>query len=75
MSTMLKGTTMHTTARGRDMAIVATVATIWTLIVIAFSTTMGARPLRIYDWGPPVFAALLTLCVMVRDKLARRRGG
>lgn len=45
------------------------VTAIWTLTVIGFSTTMGERPLRIYDWGPPVGACLLTLVFMIRDKL------
>lgn len=62
---------MKDTAKPKDVAIVVIVALIWTLIVIAFSTTMGSRPLRIYDWGPPVFACLITLAVMVKEKLTR----
>lgn len=61
---------MHHTARFKDAVIVIATAAIWTLVVIAFSTTMGSRPLRIYDWGPPVFACLLTLLVMAKDRLA-----
>lgn len=53
---------------GKDVAIVVSVALVWTLVVIAFSTTMGSRPLRIYDWGPPVFACLLTLVFMLKDR-------
>ncbi|WP_292038963.1 hypothetical protein [Massilia sp. UBA6681] len=59
---------MHQAARLKDAVIVIATALIWTLVVIAFSTTMGSRPLRIYDWGPPVFACLLTLLVMLKDR-------
>lgn len=52
----------------KHFAILLGVTLVWTLIVIGFSTTMGARPLRIYDWGPPVGACLLTLVFMIRDK-------
>ncbi len=40
------------------------VALTWTLIVIGFSTSMGERPLRIYDWGPPAFSGIFTLIYM-----------
>lgn len=66
---------MKTAARTRDVALVIVIAILWTLVVIAFSTTMGARPLRIYDWGPPVFAGLVTLCCMARDRLGAPSGG
>lgn len=59
---------MHQAARLKDALVVIATASIWTLVVIAFSTTMGSRPLRIYDWGPPVFACLLTLLVMLKDR-------
>jgi len=59
---------MHQAARLKDAVIVIATALIWTLVVIALSTTMGSRPLRIYDWGPPVFACLLTLLVMLKDR-------
>lgn len=49
---------------GRHYVLIAAVAIAWTLIVIGFSTSMGARPLRMYDWGPPAFAGLITLIVM-----------
>lgn len=64
---------MQKEVKSRDFAIVLVVALIWTLIVIAFSTTMGARPLRIYDWGPPVFACLITCIFMVKDKYGNSR--
>lgn len=65
---------MKQPVRTKDVVILVGVALAWTLVVIAFSTTMGARPLRIYDWGPPVLAAVLTLACMLRDKVARRGG-
>lgn len=46
--------------RMKDVLIISFIAIVWTLVVMGFSTTMGARPLRIYDWGPPVGAMLLT---------------
>lgn len=56
----------------KDFIVVIAVALVWTLTVVAFSTTMGARPLRIYDWGPPVLACVITVLVMIRDKTAGR---
>jgi len=61
---------MKEAVRAKDFLILIGVAVAWTLVVVAFSTTMGSRPLRIYDWGPPVFAAVLTLYFMVRDRLS-----
>lgn len=46
--------------RMKDVLIISLIAGVWTFVVMGFSTTMGARPLRIYDWGPPVGALLLT---------------
>lgn len=46
--------------RMKDVVILSVIAVVWTLVVMGFSTTMGSRPLRIYDWGPPVGALLLT---------------
>ncbi len=51
----------------KHFAILLGVTAVWTLIVIGFSTTLGARPLRLYDWGPPVGACLLTIAFMIRD--------
>jgi hypothetical protein len=51
-----------------DFVIVTSIAFIWTLVVVAFSTTLGSRPLRIYDWGPPVLACVITLFFMIKDK-------
>jgi len=58
---------MNNEVNRRDFAVVIAVAVVWTVVVIGFSTTMGSRPLRIYDWGPPVFACLLTLLCMMKD--------
>lgn len=66
---------MNKSVRTRDFVALIATALAWSLVVIAFSTTMGSRPLRIYDWGPPVFACILTLLFMARDRLAGRRGG
>ncbi|WP_026355065.1 hypothetical protein [Massilia niastensis] len=55
-------------------ALVISVALIWTLVVVAFSTTMGSRPLRIYDWGPPVFACVMTLVFMIKDRMEGHGG-
>jgi hypothetical protein len=66
---------MKQPVRAKDVLILVGVALAWTLVVIAFSTTMGSRPLRIYDWGPPVLAAVLTLVCMLRDRMAPRGGG
>lgn len=49
---------------GRDLWVLLGVSAVWTLVVMGFSTTMGSRPLRIYDWGPPVAACLITLALM-----------
>lgn len=65
---------MKQAVRAKDFVLLIGVALAWTLVVMAFSTTMGSRPLRIYDWGPPVAAAVLTLVFMVRDRLAQRGG-
>jgi hypothetical protein len=58
--------------KARDFAVVIGVALIWTLIVIGFSTSMGTRPLRMYDWSPPVFACLITVFFMIKDKASRK---
>ncbi|CAM4336981.1 hypothetical protein COAQ111491_17920 [Comamonas aquatilis] len=56
------------TVRSKDMFLIIAVAVVWTVVVIGFSTSMGSRPLRIYDWGPPVGALLLTLIAMLIDR-------
>lgn len=66
---------MNHEVKRRDFAVLIAVAVIWTLVVIGFSTTMGTRPLRIYDWGPPVFACLLTLLCMLKDIFSSRHQG
>lgn len=63
---------MNNTIQNKHIFILLAVVVIWTLIVIGFSTSMGARPLRMYDWGPPVFSGLITLVFMLKEKNARR---
>lgn len=58
--------------RPRDYVILFGISIFWTLVVIGFSTSMGSRPLRIYDWGPPIGALLLTLIFMFLDKSGLR---
>jgi putative oxidoreductase len=56
----------------RDYVLLAIVALVATAMVMRWSTNAGQRPLRLYDYGPPLGAALLTMIVMaVRT---RRRG-
>ncbi len=59
------------TAGRKDVWLLLCVSLAWTLVVIGFSTTLGSRPLRIYDWGPPVGALLITLVAMGMER--RRR--
>ncbi|WP_312551571.1 hypothetical protein [Massilia sp.] len=54
----------------KDFLILIGVVIVWTVVVMALSTSMGTRPLRIYDWGPPVFAAALTLLFMLKDRMS-----
>ena len=61
---------MKRAVTAKDFLILIGVAIAWTLVVMAFSTSMGTRPLRIYDWGPPVFAAALTLLFMLKDRMS-----
>lgn len=53
---------------GKHFILITAVALIWTLIVIGFSTSIGARPLRMYDWSPPVFSWLITMAWMWYDR-------
>jgi len=62
---------MNNKLGAKHFFMLAIVTVVWTLIVIGFSTSMGSRPLRIYDWGPPVGACLLTMVCMVRDQRKR----
>ena len=52
----------------RHIILFAVIVLAWTAIVIGFSTSMGQRPLRMYDWSPPIFSGLITLIVMLADK-------
>ena len=57
----------------RDFVVLVFVSLVWTLVVIGFSTTMGSRPLRMYDWGPPVGALILSLAAMYLGRSTSRR--
>lgn len=59
---------MKEVIHARHIALIAAVAVVWTLVVIGFSTSMGERPLRMYDWGPPVFSGIITVIVMLWKK-------
>lgn len=51
-------------AKLRDYLTVAGVALLAALLVAAFSTRFGLRPPRLYDYGPPLGAALLAMAIM-----------
>jgi hypothetical protein len=61
----------------KDFVILTFVTVAWTLVVIGFSTSMGSRPLRMYDWGPPIGAWTATLAFTLLYKSRREvsRGG
>jgi putative oxidoreductase len=50
--------------RPRDFLWVAGIGLLATALVIVFSTRFGQRPPRLYDYGPPLGAALLAMAVM-----------
>ena len=56
----------------RHFLLIGVIVIVWTAIVIGFSTSMGERPLRFYDWGPPASAGLITLIVMFIDRSRKR---
>lgn len=56
----------------RDFIIVAAVVLAVTLLVIVTSTIFFARHLRLYDYGPPLFAGLVTLATMTVAALSKR---
>lgn len=62
---MINGTTK------KDFLIVLAAVAVVLVIVILSSTTFFARPLRLYDYGPPLAAGIVTLAVMIRDSLKR----
>jgi putative oxidoreductase len=53
-----------TVARWRDYLLVAGFALLATAAVMIFSTRFGQRPLRLYDYGPPLGAAFLAMAIM-----------
>jgi len=54
--------------RPGHFALITLIALSWTLVVIGFSTSMGERPLRMYDWGPPFFSWLVTVAWMLYER-------
>lgn len=71
--TTYKETNSRKKIAAKHFVLIAGIVTVWTAIVIAFSTTLGARPQRLYDWGPPVAAGLMAMIFMLMDKTRRRR--
>ncbi|WP_354684220.1 hypothetical protein [Cupriavidus necator] len=55
----------------KDLVIVVAVIVTAIVIVMAASTSFGARPLRIYDYGPPLAAGVVAVVALLRD--ARRK--
>ncbi len=51
----------------KELAIVVAVVAITILIVIAASTSFGARALRLYDYGPPLAAGVVAVIALLRD--------
>lgn len=51
----------------RDLVFVVAVIVATILIVMAASTSFGARPLRIYDYGPPLAAGVVAVVALLRD--------
>jgi hypothetical protein len=51
----------------KDLAIVVAVVLVMILVVIATSTSFGARPLRLYDYGPPLAAGVLAVIALLLD--------
>lgn len=74
-SALVEQTTAAYTAVPRDLWVLLGVSLAWTLVVIAFSTTLGSRPLRIYDWGPPVGALVLAVVVMGLERSRSQGAG
>lgn len=52
----------------RDFIIVGVIITIGVIAVILASTTGFQRNLRLYDYGPPLFAGLLTIIAMAYER-------
>ena len=48
------------------------VVAVVTLIVISTSTIFFVRHLRLYDYGPPLGAGIITLAMMFRAGLSER---
>ncbi|MGF6855500.1 hypothetical protein [Paraburkholderia sp. CI3] len=56
----------------KDFIVVFAVVVAVTLIVISTSTIFFSRHLRLYDYGPPLGAGIITLAMMIRAALSKR---
>ncbi|MBB5445456.1 MULTISPECIES: hypothetical protein [unclassified Paraburkholderia] len=56
----------------KDFMVVFAVVVAVTLIVIFTSTIFFSRHLRLYDYGPPLGAGIITLAMMIRSALSER---
>ncbi|WP_168788917.1 hypothetical protein [Paraburkholderia aromaticivorans] len=54
----------------KDFIVVFAVVVAVTLIVISTSTIFFVRHLRLYDYGPPLGAGIITLAMMIRAALS-----
>lgn len=55
-------------AQRKDFWILLAVTVVWTGVVLVFSTSMFARPLRMYDWSSPVLACALAMLGMWMER-------
>ncbi|MFP4893771.1 hypothetical protein [Paraburkholderia sp. EG304] len=56
----------------KDFLVVFSIIAVVVLIVISTSTIFFARHLRLYDYGPPLGAGLITLAAMLRAAAMKR---
>lgn len=56
----------------KDFIVVFAVVVAVTLIVISTSTIFFVRHLRLYDYGPPLGAGIITLAMIIRAALSER---
>ncbi|NSX14698.1 hypothetical protein HTY52_11510 [Cupriavidus taiwanensis] len=51
----------------KELAIVVAVVAMTILLVIVASTSFGVRPLRLYDYGPPLAAGVVAVIALLLD--------
>ncbi|MGF6972970.1 hypothetical protein QFZ94_001397 [Paraburkholderia sp. JPY465] len=56
----------------KNFLVVFSIIAVVVLIVISTSTIFFARHLRLYDYGPPLGAGLITLAAMLRAAAMKR---